>query len=376
MALVQDGGRLCQLNIISTLPQNKICGTRITQLTPSWRRKLIASQYLTDWCSSTITWIPNRCNLTWMGSEKGSCSPPPWEKRSREKFKQKIPGDKPWWNVWGEATTWWSQYISLYLFFPLSGVRWCLQLFTASSASLFHPTLSCVFFFQSPSSPAFFTSLFTQSSHLSLGLPRLLLPCSRNSAALFGNRSSAILSTCPAHCNLLLASLSVKLLCTPVSSLNSTILRLSALVTLAIFRTQLFSHTCSLCCCSSVSAKDSVPYRQAGVTQVRMTLPFSLFEIRRSAITPSTDLHAFAPACALRRTSLFVFPSPHTAPPRYTKLPRCVSFSPSSSMSSSSLWWPMCSTSVWPITLYWALGTLRLDQVTCRWHEGAEVGYL
>ena len=59
------------------------------------------------------------------------------------------------------------------------------------------------------SSPAFFTSLFTQSSHLSLGLSRLLLPCSRNSAALFSNRSSAILSTCPAHCNLLLTSLSV-----------------------------------------------------------------------------------------------------------------------------------------------------------------------
>ena len=77
-----------------------------------------------------------------------------------------------------------------------------------------------------------------------------------------------------------------------------------------------------------------------------MTLPFSLFEIRRSAITPSTDLHAFAPACTLRRTSLSVFPSPHTAPPRYTKLSRCVSFFPSSSMSSSSLWWPMCSTSV------------------------------
>ena len=100
---------------------------------------------------------------------------------------------------------------------------------------------------------------YTQSSHLSLGLPRLLLPCSRNSAALFGSLSSAILSTCPVHCHLLLTSLSVKLLCTPVSSLNSTILRLSALVTVAIFRTQLISHTCSLCCCSSVSAKVSVP---------------------------------------------------------------------------------------------------------------------
>ena len=161
------------------------------------------------------------------------------------------------------------------------------------------PHLSPVFFFQSPSSLAFFTSLLTQSSHLSLGLPRLLLPCSRNSASLFGSLSSAILSTCPAHCNLLLASLSVKLLSTPVSSLSSTILRMSAYATLAIFRTQLFSHTSSLCCCSSVSAKFSVPYRHAGLTQVLMTFPFSLFEIRRSAITTSTALHAFAPVCTL-----------------------------------------------------------------------------
>ena len=243
--------------------------------------------------------------------------------------------------------------------FDFSGLHLSLPLFPfvrgevmPATCSLPHllvfSTLLCIVSSSSSSlpPPAFFTSLFTQSSHLSLGLPRLLLPCSRNSAALFGNRSSAILSTCPAHCNLLLTSLSVKLLYTPVSSLNSTILRLSALVTLAIFRTQLFSHTCSLCCCSSVSAKVSVPYRQAGVTQVLMTLPFSLFEICRSAITPSTDLHAFAPACTLRRTSLSVFPSPHTAPPRYAKLSRCVSFFPSSSMSSSSLWWPMCSTSV------------------------------
>ena len=80
--------------------------------------------------------------------------------------------------------------------------------------------LSLVFFFQSSSSPVFLTSLFTQSSHLNLDLPRLLLPCSRNSAALFGSLSYAILSTCPAHCNLLLTSLSVKLLCTTVSSLE------------------------------------------------------------------------------------------------------------------------------------------------------------
>ena len=223
--------------------------------------------------------------------------------------------------------------------------------FTASSDSLFNPPLYLVFFLQSSSSLAFLTSLLTQSSHLSLGLPRLLLPCSRNSAALFGSLSSHILSTCPAHCSLLLTSLSVKLLCTPVSSLNSTIIHLYVCPHYSCyFFTQLFSHTCNLCCCSSVIARVSVSYRHAGVSQVLTTLPLSLCEIRRSAITPSTALHAFAPACAIRRTSISVFPSPHTVPPMYTKLFRweSASFFPFSSMSSSSLWWPMCSTSVFP----------------------------
>ena len=53
---------------------------------------------------------------------------------------------------------------SLFLVFPLSGV---------GGPQLLHR-----------SSPVFFKSLFTQSSPLSLGLPRLLLPSSRNSAAL------------------------------------------------------------------------------------------------------------------------------------------------------------------------------------------------
>ena len=93
-----------------------------------------------------------------------------------------------------------SDSLSLPLF-PLSGVRCCPQFSTASSDSLFHPPLSLVFFFQSSCSPAFLTSLLTQSSHLSIGLPRLLLPSSRNYAALFGSLSSAILSTCLAHCS-------------------------------------------------------------------------------------------------------------------------------------------------------------------------------
>ena len=52
---------------------------------------------------------------------------------------------------------------SIFLFFPLSGVRCCLHLFTASSAILLHPPLSPVFYFQSPSPPVFFTSLLTRT---------------------------------------------------------------------------------------------------------------------------------------------------------------------------------------------------------------------
>ena len=68
--------------------------------------------------------------------------------------------------------------LSLFLVSLCQGWGAACNFFTASSDSLFHPPLSLVFFFQSSSSPAFLTSLLTQSSHLSLGLPRLLLPLS------------------------------------------------------------------------------------------------------------------------------------------------------------------------------------------------------
>ena len=168
------------------------------------------------------------------------------------------------------------------------------------------PHVSLVFFFQSSSSPAFLTSLSTQSALASL------------------------VSSCPPHVTLPLSSV----VCHPPSFLRvmSTVI-FSSLVSLSsycafsslpltppfssclpsllfLFRTQLFSHTCSLYCGSSESANVSVPYRHACVTQVLVTLPFSLFEIRRTSITPSTALHAFAPACTLRRTSFSL--SPHS----------------------------------------------------------------
>ena len=146
-------------------------------------------------------------------------------------------------------------YISLSSSFSLyQGWGAACNFFTALSAILLHPPLSPVFSFQSPSSPVFFTSLFTQPSHLSLGLPRLLLPCSRNSAALFGSRSSAILSTCPAHCTLLLTSLSVKLLWTPVSSLTPSFF--ACLPSLLLL---FFGPSCSRTLAAFVVAVRSVP---------------------------------------------------------------------------------------------------------------------
>ena len=57
--------------------------------------------------------------------------------------------------------------------------------------------------------------------------------------------------------------------CSSPVSLPSSSELLSALATLAIFRTQLFSHTCSLCCCRSVIAKVSVPCRHTDVTSYK-----------------------------------------------------------------------------------------------------------
>ena len=88
---------------------------------------------------------------------------------------------------------------------------------------------------------------------------------------------AALVSFCPPH-------VTQPLSC--VVCLNSTILPLSALVTLTIFCTQFFSHTCSLCCCSSV----------------RCPLVFWRSASPPSPPPPSTALHAFATARALRHT--------------------------------------------------------------------------
>ena len=95
---------------------------------------------------------------------------------------------------------------------PSSGLRGWLQ-FLCHLLSYFPPFSSVV-----PSTPAFPTSLFMQSSRLSRGLPLLLLPSSPYASAVFVRRSSAILSTCPAHFSRFSTVRPLRLFRTPVSS--------------------------------------------------------------------------------------------------------------------------------------------------------------
>ena len=90
--------------------------------------------------------------------------------------------------------------------------------------------------------------------------------------------------------------------CSSSFSLSSSSALLSALVTLAIFRTQLFRTLVAFVVV--VRSLPRFPFRIAmPMSNHTSARDFALqfFRIRRSAITPSTALHVFAPACALRR---------------------------------------------------------------------------
>ena len=129
-------------------------------------------------------------------------------------------------------------------------VYWSLRS-TATLVICFHRSLLLAFALHFSSSSAFLRSIFTQSSHLSCGLPRFLEPSCLFVSALFGSLSSFIRTMCPVHFIRLLTILPTIQALVPTSSLRSFILRLSTLLTPSIFLIQLFSHTCSLCWCSS-----------------------------------------------------------------------------------------------------------------------------
>ena len=94
--------------------------------------------------------------------------------------------------------------------FPCVGVRlvyWSLRS-TATFVISFHRSLLLAFSLNFSSSFALLKSLFTQSSHLSCGLPRLLEPSCLFVSALFGSLSSFIRTMWPAHllCEALITS--------------------------------------------------------------------------------------------------------------------------------------------------------------------------
>ena len=125
----------------------------------------------------------------------------------------------------------------------------------------------------------------------------------------FDSLSSPILCTCPAHLILLPATFIFWCFFMPISSLNYFIFLLSSWVTLHILRTQLFSAICIFSSCLSASASVPNPYIQAGTTQPSNTFAFSCFFSFLSHVTPSTLLHAAAPACTLLCISLLLPPS-------------------------------------------------------------------
>ena len=136
---------------------------------------------------------------------------------------------------------------------------------TTTFVNHFHCSLLLAFSLHFSSSSSFLRSLFTQSSHLSCGLPRFLQPSYFFLSDLFGDLSSFILTMCPAHFIRLLTILPTVQALVPTSSLRSFVLLLSTLLTPAILLIQLFSH-CSLCCCSLDRTTVSEPYVLAGTT--------------------------------------------------------------------------------------------------------------
>ena len=114
--------------------------------------------------------------------------------------------------------------------FPCVGVRliyWSLRS-TATFVICFHRSLLLAFSLHFSSSSAFLRSLFTQSSHLSCGLPRFLEPSCFFVSALFGSLSSFIRTMCPAHFIRLLTILPTIQAFVPTSSRRSFILRTGA----------------------------------------------------------------------------------------------------------------------------------------------------
>ena len=171
--------------------------------------------------------------------------------------------------------------------FPFVGVRLVSLSVrcTATYIICFHWSLLLAFTLHYSSS-AFLRSLFTQSSYLSCRLPSFLQRSCFFVSDLFGNLLQVFL-----------------ILMTNVDHVSSPFHP-------ALYYHRLFSlSSCSrilVICVVAVWTELTSPshYVLAGTTHESGTFPFSFLEIFLSTVTPSTFIHAFAPACILRCTPL------------------------------------------------------------------------
>ena len=125
---------------------------------------------------------------------------------------------------------------------------------------LFFPISHCflVFSLHISSSSAFLRPLFKQSCHelWSSSFSSIYCLCVSH---LLGNISYFILTICPTHFTQFLTILPTAQDLFRISSLRSFIRRLTIPFTPSILIIQLFSHNCSLCCCSSDRDEVSQP---------------------------------------------------------------------------------------------------------------------
>ena len=148
-----------------------------------------------------------------------------------------------------------------------------------------------------------------------------------NIYAILGSRSSFIRSTCPAAGLLPTSSDSSPIFpsnTSPYANLLSQLVHPPPVHSLHSSNTPhpvVFTHLQSMLVtlwCFPDTVNVSRPYNIAGVTHAPRTFPFNFFEMCLSDMTPSTCLHAFAPACTLLLTSVSDRPSLLTAPPDKT----------------------------------------------------------
>ena len=130
-------------------------------------------------------------------------------------------------------------------------------------------------------------SFLMLSNHLRFGIPLLLFPGTSIAITLLPTYSSALLSTCPYHVNLLSCTF-LEISPTFVVPLILSFLILSILVIPLIHLNILISATSNFSSCAFFTAQVSAPYIIAGLTTVLYTSPWlsNVFLVRTESRYP------------------------------------------------------------------------------------------